>query len=229
MAYTIYLDGVQLPVTPPKIQTSIKNQNKTINLINDGEVNILKQAALTEISFEVLIPQTKYPFATYPSGFKDASYFLQKFESLKANKKPFQFICSRVLPGGKLLFDTNIKVSLEEYTIEEDVKEGFDLSISVKLKQYKPYATKTVIIKTTTSTQATASVQQTRPAESAPNRKTYTVVKGDCLWNISKKYLGNGARYMEIYNLNKALIDGRNKGTRNPQFTIYPGQVLAIP
>ena len=48
--YHIYLDDVLLPIAPSKIETKIKNQNKTVNLINEGEVNILKTAGLTEIS-----------------------------------------------------------------------------------------------------------------------------------------------------------------------------------
>lgn len=40
--YDVYLDKILLPVTPSKIDTKIKNANKTINLINDGEVNIIK-------------------------------------------------------------------------------------------------------------------------------------------------------------------------------------------
>lgn len=50
---------------------------------------------------------------------------------------------------------------------------------------------------------------------------TYTVVKGDCLWNIAKKFYGSGAQYTRIYNANKDKI-------RNPNL-IYPGQVLTIP
>ena len=51
MAYEVYLGKVLCPIAPSKIQTKIKNQNKTMNLINDGEVSILKAAGLTEISF----------------------------------------------------------------------------------------------------------------------------------------------------------------------------------
>ncbi len=50
---------------------------------------------------------------------------------------------------------------------------------------------------------------------------TYTVVKGDCLWNIAKKFYGSGAKYTVIYNANKGII-------KNPSL-IYPGQVLTIP
>lgn len=219
MAYTFYLDGVQLPVAPSKLETKIKGKNKAITLINEGEVNILKMAGLTEITFEALIPQVSYPFA---SSFQKASYYLSKLERLKASQSPFQFIVSRVSPSGKMFYNSNIKVSLEDYTISEDAKEGFDLKISIKLKQYKAYGTKTVKV-VTKQAQATptASVQTERPAESAPQKKTYTVVEGDCLWNIAKKYLGNGARYTEIYDLNKDKI-------KNPNL-IYVGQVLILP
>ena len=35
-----------------------------------------------------------------------------------------------------------------------------------------------------------------------PTYKVHTVVKGDTLWAIAQKYLGNGARYTEIMTLN---------------------------
>lgn len=225
MAYVVYLDGVALPITPSKLQMKIKNQNKTINLINDGEVNVLKAAGLTEINFSVIIPHVKYPFAVYSNGFKDAAFYLTNFEKLKTKQKPFQFICSRSSPSGNLLFDTNIKVSLEDYTIEEDAGDGQDLSVTITLKQYKDYGTKLVNITqkqtTPTTTTSTATVKSSRPAETVPVLKTYTVKSGDTLWAIAKKYLGNGDRYTEIYNLNKNKI-------KNPNL-IYSGQVLTLP
>lgn len=224
MAYIMYLDGVALPVTPSKLEMKIKNQNKTINLINEGEINILKDAGLTEITFEVAIPHVKYPYAIYPSGFKTADFYLGKFEQLKTSKKPFQFICSRVSPSKKLLFDTNIKVSLEDYRIKEDASFGQELKVIIKLKQYKNYGTKLVNIKTQQQTAvqvASATVQKPRPAETAPKLKTYTVKQGDTLWAIAKKYLGDGNRYTEIYNLNKNKISNPN--------LIYPGQILILP
>lgn len=51
--------------------------------------------------------------------------------------------------------------------------------------------------------------------------ETYTVVKGDCLWNIAKKFYGSGNQYSRIYNANRDKI-------KNPNL-IYPGQVLVIP
>ena len=53
-------------------------------------------------------------------------------------------------------------------------------------------------------------------AESIPSE--YTVKKGDALWNIAAKYLGAGARYKEIMDLN-GLTSTR----------LYAGQVLKLP
>ena len=53
--------------------------------------------------------------------------------------------------------------------------------------------------------------------------------KGDTLWLIAQAAMGDGNRYPELYEANKAVIDGKNRGTGNPRYTIYPGQVLTIP
>jgi len=175
--YDVYLDKVLLPVTPSKIQLKIKNQNKTITLINEGEINILKLAGLTDITFTVMIPQMNYPFARYKSGFHGAAYYLDAFENLKTrrdskgNFEPFQFIVSRATPNGKVLFDSNIKVAMEDYTVNEDAKDGFDLSVDIKLKQYRPYSTKTVTIQVKQDKPKDppkAEIQEQRPAQNPP-------------------------------------------------------------
>lgn len=51
--------------------------------------------------------------------------------------------------------------------------------------------------------------------------QTYTVVKGDNLWNIAKKKYGNASQWPTIYNNNRSVIGG------NPN-RIYPGQVLRL-
>jgi nucleoid-associated protein YgaU len=51
---------------------------------------------------------------------------------------------------------------------------------------------------------------------------TYTVKKGDNLWNIAKKHLGSGSKWKDIYNANKGVIGS------NPNL-IYAGQKITIP
>ena len=149
--YSFYIDGVQLPIAPSKLNTKIKSQNKTINLINEGEVNLLKKAGLTEVTFDARFPQVRYPFAVYPNGFRSAEFFLNKLETLKQSLEPFQFVVSRMSQGRKLLFDTNLRVSVEDYDIEENAAEGLDVIVSIKLKQYKEFGKKTPVIKNYTN------------------------------------------------------------------------------
>ena len=222
--YDVYFDKCLLPVTPEKISIKINGNNKTVNLINDGEINILKKTGLTDIEFEAEIPQVKQPYAVYKSGFKGAEFFFAVFEDLKTGKRPFQFIICRRTPGGKKLLNTNMKVSLEDYKITEEAKNGFDFKVKFNLKQYREYGTKTVNIKIVES-EPKATEEPKRETNNTPAptaAQTYTVVRGDCLWNIAKRFYGSGAKYTAIYNANKGVIGG------NPN-SIYPGQVLTIP
>lgn len=212
-----------LPVAPEKLQLKINNTNKTYTLINEGEINVLKTPGLTDIEFDALLPNVQYPFAVYKSDFQRAKDYLEELKMHKQNKDTFQFIVTRTLPNGKMLFSTNMKVSLESYTIKEDAKNyGMDVLVTIKLKQYRDYSTKTCNIKFSSSN-PTMVVQPARPVENQPKpaNQTYTVVKGDCLWNIAKKYYGDGSKYTVIYDANRDKI-------KNPNL-IYPGQVLTIP
>ena len=94
MAYKLYLDGVLFPVAPSKVTVKINNQNETVTLINEGEANILKAAGLSDVEFDLLLPNTEYPFALYPETFRNARFYLDKLEELKLQKKKYfsQFI-----------------------------------------------------------------------------------------------------------------------------------------
>ncbi|MDI2588040.1 LysM domain-containing protein [Psychrobacillus sp. NEAU-3TGS] len=223
MAYSFFIDGVQLPVAPSDMETKINNQNTTITLMNEGEVNLLKKAGLTDITFELMLPNSKYPFGVYPDGFQPASYFLDKLEKLKTEQKPFQFIVSRLKPSGDLLFDTNLTVSLEDYVIKERAEEGFDIIVPISLKQYRKFGTKVIEIKKTTNVNGNAkakpvaSVKKPR-ASTKEIPKSHKVVKGDTLWAICKKTFGK---------VTKAMTDelAAKNGIKNPNL-IYPGQVI---
>ena len=145
--YSVFMDKILLPITPEEITTKINGNNKTMQLINEGEINIPKSAKLTDIEFTALLPNIKYPFARYQNtNFTNANYFLDLLERLKRDKKPFQFIVCRNRPSGKRLYNTNIKVTLESYTIDENHKIGIDMSVKIKLKQYRDFGTKIVKI-----------------------------------------------------------------------------------
>ena len=230
--YDVYFDKVILPVAPSKIKTDIKSNDQTVDLINDGEVNILKTPGLTEVSFDILLPNLQYPFAKYPSGFKNAAYYLDLFEDYKKNKKPFQFIVSRILPSGRVLFYTNLRMTMESYSISDDTSQGFDMTVSLKLKQYKPYGTKTVNIAEQVSSSSGAGKRAAGAGADTAGTK-YTIVSGDTLWNIAKKMLGDGGKWNMIYSANMEIIENTAKahglGSSSNGHWIYPGTVITIP
>lgn len=232
--YNVYLGKMLCPVAPEKIQLKVSNKNKTMVLMDGSEINILKDAGLSEISFSLLLPNTRYPFAVYKSGFERAGYFLGQIEKLKLEKKPFQFIVVRQFPNGKRLYNTNIKVSLEDYQIEDNAGDGFDVRVAVRLRQYRDYGTKVCELSSDNGSansyggSAASSLKQNRPSESSPapvgQNKTYRVVKGDCMWLIAQKFYGNGNLYEKIYEANKSVLAGRS-----PRCLIFVGDVLTIP
>ena len=143
--YDVYLGDILFPIAPETIDMKINGQNTTQTLINEGEINILKLAGLTTVSFSVLLPAVEYPFASYIDGFQPPSYYLEELEVLKQSKEPFQLIIARndYVSGKFYLHNTNMTVSLEDYTIKEGANEGFDMKVEISLKQYKHFATKT--------------------------------------------------------------------------------------
>lgn len=213
MSYACYLAGMQMP-TPAKLTVKVKNKNKTLILLNEGEINFLRTPGLTEI----VVPFT-FPMLTGRSP----DYYLGTLERLKTSKEPTQFILVRCSPDGRTLYDTNMRVSVEDYNIVEDATKGLDVAVDVNLKQWRPYGTKTVTVEQPAESgqAATVTVEKERDASTAPTAKTYTVKAGDSLWAIAAKYYGKGAEYTKIASANTDKISNPN--------LIYPGQVLTIP
>ncbi len=148
--HEIYLNGIRFPVTPGQLETKIQNKNKTITLIDDGEINLLKRPGLTDIEFEVLLPNQEYVFAVYPEGYMPASEYIAALGEIKSPSEgeatPVPFTVSRFDAGGKYLFGTSILVSVEDYALREASEQGTDIIVKIKLKQYRTYGTKTYIL-----------------------------------------------------------------------------------
>lgn len=119
----------------------------------------------------------------------------------------------KYLSGNYYVQDITRQISSNGYTHSATlIKTDFGES----LKTYTSILTsdKSNIMKTIT--------EKVQSSSSSINAKrTYTVKKGDCLWNIAKKFYGNGALYTKIYDANTSKI-------ANPNL-IYVGQVFVIP
>lgn len=218
MAYYFFLGEMMLPVPPAKMTTKIKNRNKTINLINDGEVNLVKTAGLTEISFDIRLPGDSRPYANYNNSLKSSalsylgkrlfgkdysykppSYFLPKIKKLKTSREPFDLVVLRMSPSYTVLFDTCMTVTLESYSITEDAREGFDLTIPVTLKQYVDYGTKEVEVTTDENGNKTVTIKQERKAKTLDALRHGRIVRGDLsIWEVLKKGDGIGTTIEQL-------------------------------
>lgn len=216
MAYEVYIDDMLLPIPPQKIPIKYPGQNETATLINGEEINITRPPGLAEISIDVVIPQMDYPCASWDGSVEDAEEFISRLQDLKESGDTFEFIVIRDS------FDTNMDVTLEDYNVSDDVKEGLDLVVSLTMKEARHYGTKIMnfAIVPEQPIPAAASPEPERPA-AQPQVKTYAVKSGDCLWNIAKKQLGDGNRWKEIHNLNPDKISNPN--------LIHAGLVLVMP
>ncbi len=224
--YKMYFNKWWIPVIPEKITMKINGNNKTVNLINSGEVNIIKPTGLTDIEFDLLLPNVKYPFVEHgPGGFKSAYFHLSQLERFKKMIKPFTYTVYRELPNGKKLFSTSMLVTLEDYTIKEDVKEGFDVIVAVKLKQYVKYGVKKV--KLVTNADGTVSIKKTVTRMNVSSNlkfkvpTTHKVTENDTIWSLAKYYYGDGLKYSPIWHANRdKLTDPEN---------LIVGSILTIP
>lgn len=216
MPYEVYIDDMLLPIPPQKIPIKYPGQNETATLINGEEINITRPPGLAEISIDVVLPQMDYPCAMWDGSVEDAEEFISRLQDLKESGDTFEFIVIRDS------FDTNMDVTLEDYKVSDDVKEGLDLVVSITMKEARHYGTKIMnfAIVPEQPIPAAASPEPERPA-ARPQVKTYTVKSGDCLWNIAKKQLGDGNRWKEIHNLNLDKISNPN--------LIHAGLVLVMP
>lgn len=220
--YKMYLginngeEGFILPILPEKIEIDENGDNKTFDVISLGEVNTINLPKLTEISFESFFPKHRGPYVSSEQLF-DPSFYISKIREWREKRQKIRFIFT----GGSPL-EVNDLFTIENFKLSENGGEVGDIYYSIELKRYRTYAVKKVVIVNNTSSNkaVTQNTSTQRPVENKPSN-THTVVSGDTLFYIAKRYLGNGNRWREIFNLNKDKISIPEK--------IYPGQVLRLP
>lgn len=221
MSYGIQLswnnkqEVIEIPVMPPSIGLTEGGNSKGYNVVGLGDINVIKDAKLTEYQFSSIFPFHRYHFV-HTEKLLSPGQYVELINRWIRKRHPIRLIIKSDL------YDINTPASIESFEWKENAGTQ-DIEYSIKLKKYIFYSAKQVkIIKTANSKTAakTTAQQKTRPNEKvAP--KTYKVQKGDYMYAIAKKTLGDGNRWREIKTLNN-MSDADIKNLK-------VGRVLKIP
>lgn len=226
-SYAIFFDydsrTIRLPTNPEEIETSSAQAIEKYEVLKLGQIAIPTHMELKTYSFECEFPHAPIHYVETAGGFKDADFYLKLFTEWRGKLVPVRFIATNGLGD-----DINTLVLIEEITVVEKAGEEGDKYVNLKLTEYREFGKKIAIIQVAeqdnskTNTPATTVKKVANKEVTSPkNNGSYTVVSGDTLWAIAKKFYGKGSQYTKIYNANKDKI-------KNPNL-IMGGQKLVIP
>lgn len=201
----------RFPVLPSSFNMGNSSIIETSNIVNLGEVAVFGGNQLKTISISSFFPSKRYHFCTYntfPQPYKCAGMI----EDWRASGKQVRLIVTGT--------SINLLALIESFEYGERAGTR-DVEFTLTLKEYKPITIKTIPPATNTPEPAP------RPVDTSDNtnkQKTHKVKKGDCLWDIAKKYYGKGSLYPKIKEANKSKYPSLAKNN-----IIYTYMELIIP
>lgn len=196
-----------LPIPPKSFSIKKGTKINTFYVGNIGEIGVIGKGLLADIEISSFFPNQKYHFQK--GVFYEPQYYLDTLEKMRDERKPIRLTITET-PVNSLFMIVNF-----EYGIQDGTK---DVYFTLTLKEYRPINVVTVTSTSTTSVNK-VTIDTVRPVTKV-NPKTYKVVYGDTLWGLSKRFYGDGSKYMTLFNKNKDIL-------KNPN-TLYVGQVLKI-
>ena len=211
LAFSFLADGeeLQLPVPPLPFGWGAAQNTRELTVNGAGTVTLPGDPAASSATLEFLLPAHDYPF-NLPGAVTDPYYYVERLKAFVLGKKAVRY----VVPGA-----INERVVLQEFVYEERDGSG---DVYGRLYLVSAPTLEAVTSQTTPAgTGGAGSNAGREEPEAAASVQTYTVVSGDCLSVICRRFYGNGtARY---YNALAAY-----NGIQNPHL-IRPGQVITLP
>lgn len=212
--YQIWLthDGekekLRFPVLPETISLKQGSDNQTVKVAGLGEVTIMQDKPQAQVSWSCF-----FPASTFPGVQVDTLIWPEELKATiktwMGSKKPSHLMVT----GTKI----NLFVSIETFDCEESGGAVGDLTYNIVFREHRTITVRKVSVD---EKSGTATVEQgAARTDNTVTPKTYTIVKGDCLYNIAKKQLGDASKWTEIASLN---------GKKAP-YIIRPGEVISLP
>lgn len=205
----------RIPVNPEKITVKVNGKVTTCDIDSFGTLLHKGRRDAIAVSWSSFFPSKYGSYcACTKSEYKTPGKMHAWILALMNAKDPVHL----VLTGGPLAI--NIHAVVTSYQVYESGGDPGTLSYSIELREYRS-VTINIYKKNVSSG---GKIQKTTSKERVSNKqnpKTYTVKFGDCLYNLAKKFYGNGSLYTKIYNANRNKIKDPN--------IIKIGWVLTIP
>ena len=201
----IKINDIEIPILPKQVTISKQSANSSYNLPSVGDVTLLKLPKPITVKFSSFFP-AKNSIFSFTKG-QTPKQYINALTKIMDEKKTvmLNILCSEIALS-KL-------VTIESFEYEENVDSGEDVNYTISFKEYKNITVRT------TQTASSNAVNGQNQAVSGSMPKSYVVVKGDTLWGIARRFLGEGIRYKELAKYNNI---------QNPNL-IFPGQVVKIP
>lgn len=217
---------IRVPWLPESIKfKSGGTVRASYDIMNKGPVEVHTGSGLCAYSWESEFPGKNRTDKTLMRGsWKSPETYHNILEDWKAKGTPLHLLATG--------YPINKDVLLDDYEAEATGAFG-DIYYQVSFIEDRDI---TISKSTVASASSTGSSKSTKRSTTTPT--SYTIKSGDTLWAIAEKYLGSGARWKEIYNANKEIIEstatarwkaaGINRDSQNGHW-IFPGTVIKIP
>ena len=201
--------SLTLPVTPAGYSWLVGRNMETINVSQLGDV--YRPGGRTRFAgdaLECLLPAQDYPWME-PGAVPNPQHYRDILTSWAAAEEPVRYIVTGT--------NINTLVYLESVEYREQDGTG-DVYASIRLREYTDLEAREVAL---AGVPDTNTGNASRPAESTGASQSYTIVSGDTLSSICRRYYG---KYSATYY--NALA--KYNGIKNPHL-IYPGTTITIP
>ena len=192
-----------LPVTPRSFELSSGIRVETVNIHALGDVLIGGYTTLGTLKIPCMFPGQQYPFAS-ASG-EDPYTYVKRFAKYCENRTILRFVITET--------PVNIPVLLSDIQYGEKDGSG-DVYVTITMREYR-------FVALTQSQKPEWTGNESRAVEASPppTMDPYTIVRGDTLSAICRKFYGEAALYPAL---------AKHNGIKNPNL-IYTGNQLRIP